>query len=102
MQALKDGDRDGYLAQEKLIRENAGLPPYGRLAAVIVSGSDAAETERFARLVARAAPLAKVSPCWDRQPPPSTGARPPSLALSGQGGARGEYPDFPARMAQGQ
>jgi primosomal protein N' (replication factor Y) len=56
MQALKKGDREGYLAQEKLIRENAGLPPYGRLAAVIIAGSDAAETERFVRLVARAAP----------------------------------------------
>jgi primosomal protein N' (replication factor Y) len=56
MQALKNGDREVYLAQEKLIRENAGLPPYGRLAAVIIAGSDAAETERFVRLVARAAP----------------------------------------------
>jgi primosomal protein N' (replication factor Y) len=57
MQALKRGDREGYLAQEKLIRENVGLPPYGRLAAVIIAGSDAAETERFVRLVARAAPM---------------------------------------------
>jgi primosomal protein N' (replication factor Y) (superfamily II helicase) len=56
MQALKHGDREGYLAQEKTIRENASLPPYGRLAAVIVSGPDAAEAERFVRLVARAAP----------------------------------------------
>ncbi len=30
MQALKKGDRDGYLGQEKLIREGAGLPPYGQ------------------------------------------------------------------------
>ncbi|NJM29127.1 MAG: primosomal protein N' [Rhizobiales bacterium] len=57
MQALKKGDRDGFLNQEKSIREGAGLPPYGRLAAVIVSGSDANETERFARALARAAPL---------------------------------------------
>ena len=56
MQALKKADREGYLAQEKAIRENAGLPPYGRLAAVIVSGPDASETESFARHVARAAP----------------------------------------------
>ncbi len=34
MQALKKGDRDSYLNQEKAIRENAGLPPYGRLAAI--------------------------------------------------------------------
>ena len=56
MQALKKGDRESYLEQEKSIRENASLPPYGRLAAVIISGPDAAETERFVRLVARAAP----------------------------------------------
>ena len=56
MQALKHADREGYLTQEKAIRENAGLPPYGRLAAVIVSGPDSTETERFVRLVARAAP----------------------------------------------
>ena len=49
MQALRRGDRDGYLGQEKIIRESAGLPPYGRLAAVIISGPDAQSTERFAR-----------------------------------------------------
>ena len=58
MQALRKGDRDGYLAQEKLIRENAGLPPYGRLAALIVSGSDGIDTERFARNLARLIPNA--------------------------------------------
>ena len=58
MQALKKGDRDSYLNQEKAIRENAGLPPYGRLAAIIISGNDAAETERFARSLSLIAPLA--------------------------------------------
>ena len=58
MQALKKGDRDSYLNQEKAIRENAGLPPYGRLAALIISGTDAAETERFARNLGVIAPLA--------------------------------------------
>jgi primosomal protein N' (replication factor Y) (superfamily II helicase) len=57
MQALKKGDREGYLSQEKLIRENVGLPPYGRLASVIVSGADAGDTERFARGLARMAPF---------------------------------------------
>jgi primosomal protein N' (replication factor Y) (superfamily II helicase) len=59
MQALKKGDRDGYLNQEKGIRENVGLPPYGRLAAIIISGGDAAETEAFARGLAKIAPLAE-------------------------------------------
>ena len=58
MQALRKGDRDSYLDQEKTIREGAGLPPYGRLAALIISGADATETERFAKSLAKIAPLA--------------------------------------------
>jgi primosomal protein N' (replication factor Y) (superfamily II helicase) len=56
MQALEKGDREAYLAQEKLIRERAALPPYGRLASLIISGNHAAETESFVRDVARLAP----------------------------------------------
>lgn len=59
MQALRKGDRDGYLKQEKAIREAAGLPPYGRLAGIVISGSDAAETERFARALGSCAPMAE-------------------------------------------
>jgi primosomal protein N' (replication factor Y) len=59
MQALAKGDRDGYLSQEKAIREAASLPPYGRLAAIIISGRDGPETERFARTISRQAPLAE-------------------------------------------
>jgi primosomal protein N' (replication factor Y) (superfamily II helicase) len=49
MRALRTGDRESYLAQEKIIRETAGLPPYGRLAALVISGEDAMSTERFAK-----------------------------------------------------
>ncbi len=49
MRALALGDREAYLRQEKVIRENAALPPYGRLAAIIMSGNDGGEVERFAR-----------------------------------------------------
>ena len=59
MQALLKGDRDSYLNIEKVVRENAGLPPHGRLAAIIISGVDGAETERFARFIAGNAPLAE-------------------------------------------
>ena len=59
MQALLKGDRDAYLNTEKAIRENAGLPPHGRLAALVISGMDAAETERFARAIANNAPRAE-------------------------------------------
>ncbi len=56
MRALRSGDRDAYYTQEKIIRQGAGLPPYGRLAALIVSDTDAASAERFAKGLARTAP----------------------------------------------
>jgi primosomal protein N' (replication factor Y) (superfamily II helicase) len=57
MRALASGNRDSYLAQEKIIRESAALPPYGRLAAIIVSGTDATDTERFAKSLAKIEPF---------------------------------------------
>ncbi|MGH6855621.1 MAG: replication restart helicase PriA, partial [Aestuariivirga sp.] len=53
MRALETGDRESYLNQEKAIRDAAGLPPYGRLAAIVISGRDGPETERFARRAGR-------------------------------------------------
>jgi primosomal protein N' (replication factor Y) len=59
MQALKDGDRERFISHEKTIRQAAGLPPYGQLAGIIVSGSDAGETERFVRALAGHIPLTR-------------------------------------------
>ena len=59
MQALHKGDRDSYLNQEKLIRETAGLPPYGRLAGIVISGGNAQDTERFARALGTIVPPAE-------------------------------------------
>ena len=56
MQALKAQDRDAFVAAEMSEREMAGLPPFGRLAAVIASGPDGAQLEAFMRLMAEAAP----------------------------------------------
>ncbi len=56
MQALQAQDRDAFVAAEMAERELAGLPPFGRLAAVIASGPDAAELEAFLRGMAEAAP----------------------------------------------
>ncbi len=56
MQALKAQDRDAFVAAEMSERELAGLPPYGRLAAVIASGLDPAQLEVFVRTMAQAAP----------------------------------------------
>jgi len=59
MQALAAQDRDAFVALEMAEREAAGLPPFGRLAAVIVSGSDAAALDGFVRDFAAAAPNAE-------------------------------------------
>src|ERR1700761_8864941 len=56
MQALKAQDRDAFVAAEMAERELAGLPPFGRLAAVIASDVDAARLEAFMREMAEAAP----------------------------------------------
>ncbi len=56
MQALKAQDRDAFVAAEMAERELAGLPPFGRLAAVIASGPDAAQLEVFVRGMAEVAP----------------------------------------------
>ncbi|BDV35255.1 primosomal protein N' [Methylocystis iwaonis] len=53
--ALLSGDAEKFYAQEIALRERAGLPPFGRLAALIVSGKDAATAEAHARALARAA-----------------------------------------------
>src|SRR5260370_12734166 len=57
MQALAAGDRDGFLAAEASARRAAGLPPFGRLAALIVSAGDPDAADFAARALARAAPL---------------------------------------------
>ncbi|MEO9169012.1 MAG: primosomal protein N' [Aestuariivirga sp.] len=59
MQALARGDRDTYLEGEKRIREMAGLPPHGRLAGLVISGTDANATQKFARDLALRAPAAE-------------------------------------------
>jgi primosomal protein N' (replication factor Y) len=56
MQALQAQDRDAFVAAEMAERELAGLPPFGRLAAVIASGPDAAQLEAFMQAMAQAAP----------------------------------------------
>ncbi|HEX7885838.1 MAG TPA: primosomal protein N', partial [Phenylobacterium sp.] len=56
MQALKAQDRDAFVAAEMAERELAGLPPFGRLAAVIASGPDMAQLDAFVLAMAQAAP----------------------------------------------
>ena len=57
MQALARGDRERFLEAEKASRRDAGMPPFGRLAALILSGPEPAAVEAAARALARAAPF---------------------------------------------
>ena len=56
IRALAAGDRDKFLAAESAAREKEGLPPFGRLAALIVSCTDALKLDQFCRTLAQAAP----------------------------------------------
>jgi len=58
MQAIITGDRDRFLETEIRQRQAGLLPPYGRLAAIIVSARDKDLAQLFARDVARRAPPA--------------------------------------------
>ncbi|HEX4181603.1 MAG TPA: primosomal protein N' [Caulobacteraceae bacterium] len=58
MRALRAQDRDAFVAAEMAEREAAGLPPFGRLAAVIASGPDPVALETYVRALAAAAPNA--------------------------------------------
>lgn len=56
MQALITGDADAFYAAEVEARQDAGAPPFGRYAAIIVSSEDSAAAQETARLIGRSAP----------------------------------------------
>jgi len=55
MRALLSGDCERFYDEETNQRRRAGLPPFGRLAALIVSAKDSVSAEAHARALARAA-----------------------------------------------
>jgi primosomal protein N' (replication factor Y) len=59
MQAMVKGDREAFYAHELLSREAGGLPPFGRLAALIVSANDHDPAFAHARQLLMAAPMAE-------------------------------------------
>jgi primosomal protein N' (replication factor Y) len=59
MQAMVSQDREAFYAHELAAREEGGLPPFGRLAALIVSASEHDEAMRFSRALLSAAPMAE-------------------------------------------
>jgi len=55
MRALLSGDAERFYKEETEQRRRAGLPPFGRLAALIVTAADRATAEAHARAIALAA-----------------------------------------------
>ncbi|MGH6842489.1 MAG: replication restart helicase PriA, partial [Methylocella sp.] len=64
MRALLSGDCERFYGEETNQRRRAGLPPFARLAALIVSGKDSASAESHARALARAAHALPPSDGW--------------------------------------
>jgi primosomal protein N' (replication factor Y) len=54
MQALISGDREAFLATELEARKNANMPPFSRLAAIIVDGAREEEVIKAAHLLSSA------------------------------------------------
>ncbi|GGE27054.1 primosomal protein N' [Agaricicola taiwanensis] len=58
MKAIVSGERAGFYETEMETREAAGLPPFGRIASLVVSAAERPAAEHFARRLAQAAPRA--------------------------------------------
>jgi primosomal protein N' (replication factor Y) len=56
IRALVSGDSESFYAAETEARRTAAMPPFGRLAAIIVSSEDLGEATETARAIGRAAP----------------------------------------------
>jgi primosomal protein N' (replication factor Y) (superfamily II helicase) len=54
--ALVSGDAEGFYEAEPEARREAAMPPFGRLAGIIVSSEDLGEATEAARLIGRTAP----------------------------------------------
>ena len=66
--ALLSGDAERFYAEETEQRRRGGLPPFGRLAAIIVSGADRGGAEAHARALARAAHALPPGKAWRLAP----------------------------------
>ena len=93
MQALAAGDKERFYAEELAERQGAGLPPFGRLAALIVAGRDPTETRAFASALARSAPELPGLRVLGPAPAPIAPARPPPPAPAGDRRPEIDLPD---------
>ncbi|QIK97130.1 primosomal protein N' [Sphingomonas sp. HDW15A] len=68
--ALASGDGPGFYSAETEARREAAMPPFGRLAAIVVSSEDSAEAEGVARRISQAAPRVEGMAVYGPAPAP--------------------------------
>ncbi len=68
--AIATGDREAFYEREIELRKHSNLPPFARLVALIISGTDKRGAESYARALKLSAPQAKDVSCSARQKPP--------------------------------
>jgi len=57
MKALISGDREAFYASEIALREKTGYPPFGRLAALVITANERHDAESFARVLVMQSPV---------------------------------------------
>ena len=70
MLQLSQQDAEGFYAAETEARRSANMPPFGRLAAIIVSAEDLGEAVATARAIGRAAPVVEGMAVFGPAPAP--------------------------------
>jgi len=70
MEALVSGDADAFTAAETEARREAGAPPFGRYAAIVVSSEDQTAAYDIAKLVGRTAPRVEGMEVYGPAPAP--------------------------------
>ncbi|NCP11274.1 MAG: primosomal protein N' [Sphingomonadales bacterium] len=70
IEALVANDRDGFYAAETQARKHANAPPFGRLAAVVVSSEDAQLAQQVARELGQRAPRSDEMAVYGPAPAP--------------------------------
>ncbi|WP_066592318.1 primosomal protein N' [Sphingomonas pruni] len=70
MEALVSGDADAFTAAETEARREAGAPPFGRYAAIVVSSEDQSAAHDIAKLVGRTAPRVEGMDVYGPAPAP--------------------------------
>ena len=100
LQALVSGDRDAFLEREAEAREQAAMPPFGRLGAIIISATDQQEGLAFVTELARKTLPMNTCACWACTCANCAHSRPVSLQVSAESRPPSAFAGFYQPMAQ--